>query len=36
MNFLLLPLNWEEFDFRNDIFVLNRNINTPKIKNNHD
>ncbi len=29
--FLFLPLNWEEFDFRNTLFVLNRNIN--KLKN---
>ena len=26
MNFILLLLDWEEFDFRNDIFVLNSNI----------
>src|SRR5674476_736120 len=32
MNFIFLPLNWEEFDFRNDIFVLNSNKNKPKIK----
>src|SRR5665648_576610 len=32
MKFIFLPLNWEEFDFRNDIFVLNSNKNKPKIK----
>jgi len=35
-DFIFLPLSWEEFDFRNNIFVLNSNINKPKINSYHD